>query len=282
MGLARVTPSTQGTFDYGLRCTGGSLSQSKSFRLVVDNSPPFVELLPISTTVRFALTPADYIRYSFRTNLSDCTREVTGIQTRYIPGVPGTSIISGFISMEGEAFIPPAAAGTGLLTFTCRPWPYGPNAGGPGASASIPITVLAPLAPTVSMSVSARSVPATGSFTLTWNSTSSVRCFLDANSPAGPNSSEILEPVGSMVISGGGVPAGNWEYRLTCNSIDGLQPAATATALVRMEAAANSSPPAGGDGGGGGGGATRLAELLLLSGLLALRRTRHGNQHETG
>ena len=275
IGSARVTPTMQGTFDYGLRCTGGSLSQTKSFRLVVDNSPPFVELLPIQTTVRLAMTPADYIRYSFRTNLSECSSELTGIQSRGIDYVPGASIIQGTIRLEGESVIPPRAAGTGTFTITCRPWPYGPNAGGPGATASIPITVLAPFAPTATISSSARSVPSTGTVTLTWSSTSAVRCDLEINSPEGYNSSKLLEPAGSMVVHGGDIPAGDWEYKLRCGSIDGLQPDANATVRVKMEAAAsNSSPSTGGGDSGGGGGATLLTDLLLLSGLLAFRRVR--------
>jgi lysyl endopeptidase len=271
---------TKGTFEYGLRCTGGSLTQSKSFTLVVDDSPPFIELLPVRTTVNLAFSPADYIRYSFRTNLSDCTREITGINTRNLDYVPGASMLPGFINPEGEAFFAPYSTGTGTLTFTCRPWPFGPNAGGPGASASIPFTVLPPLAPTASISASATTLTYSGTLTITWSSTSSTRCMLEEIPPAGASSTvDYAEPAGSKTLQGNGMAVGNWEYRVLCLSIDGMQPAASASVRFRVEGPVSNPPPATGGGGGGGssdggGGSTGLADLLLLCGLLALRRSR--------
>lgn len=276
IGQARLDLTTQGTFDYGLRCTGGSITLSKSFTLVVDDAPPFVELLPVRTTVTLANTPADYIRYSFRTNLSDCSREVSGIRTRTIDKVPGASILYGFINPEGEAFFAPEAAGTGTLTFTCRPWPYGPNAGGPSVSASIPITVLPPAAPTASISASATTVSATGTITVTWSSTNSNRCLLEVMSPSGPYGTTYDEQAGSRTLQGEFLAAGDWEYRLRCLSIDGLQPTAEASVQFKVQAAA-ANPPAttgisGAAGGGGGGGFIRLAELMLLCVLLCMLR----------
>jgi hypothetical protein len=280
IGQARLDLTVKGTFDYTLRCTGGSNTQSKTFTLVVDDAPPFVELLPIRTTVTLANTPADYIRYSFRTNLSDCTREISGIRTRTIDKVLGESILYGFINPEGEAFFAPEAAGAGTLTFTCRPWSGGPNAGGPSVSASIPITVLAPAAPTASITASASSVPTTGSITVTWSSTNSNRCMLELMSPSGPYGTTYDEQAGTRTLQAEGLVPGDWEYQLRCSSIDGVQPAAEASARFRVQPAAANPPTvtaaSGGNAGagssGGGGGFIGLAELLLLSAFLALRR----------
>lgn len=276
-GWVRMDVTTEGTFEYRLQCTGGSFTQSKTFTLVVDDAPPFIELLPVRTTVTYAMNPADYIHYRFRTNLSECERQITGVGQRNIDSSPD-DWQPGFFHTEGVESFAPDKPGSGTLTVTCHPWQYGANAGTPSVSASIPFTVHPPDPPTAVITANLNTVTVADTLTITWTGTSTRLCQLGSGGTPGHNG-EYVETSGSRTWKGSEMAVGEFEYWLYCESLDGLHQPALGTVRFRVLGPPPNPPPAtGGEGGnnggnaGGGGGSTRWAELMLLLGLLVLRQ----------
>ena len=231
-GYFSTQTSAVGTFTYGLNCTSGPITLQRSVQIIVDDAPPFITLIPESTSVTLSNTPSDYIRIRYSTNIASCNVSTGGFAQRPIPPVILPGPLASLTYAEGEFVLAPSGPGTFSPVFTCGGWPLAQA--GP-VSATTTVTVLSPAPPTATISASATHVAVGTPFTITWSSTNASNCTATSNGapenalfwsgPLGVSGSHLVQPL-QVVL--------NAVYSISCPSIDPSQPAATATVTVSI------------------------------------------------
>lgn len=235
-GTFRTSTVSTGTFDYGLTCSSGPLSQQRTIRVTIDEDAPFVTLVPDVTSVTYLGTPADYVRIRYSSNLSWCMREVIGVPQRF--PFPYSTLPAPLQSLDyvaGEWIFAPADIGTATLRMTCD------AAAGAAAArvvATTVITVLAPPPPTVTLSAS----PTVGwpgtPITLSWGSSNALACNASGDDDGSTVASQWANGVdtsGSKVVTLYSTFRDSGMLRITC--LSALSSIPSATASVRLEIA---------------------------------------------
>ena len=258
--------TTLGTYTYGLRCTAGSQSVSKTVVVRFEQDPPYVTLTSNLTT----MTNLDLLTLTWISNVDACNGSRVG------PGAFGPRGDGGFFgNSQGSLVVDLPVPGVYTLQMQCA------APGGPVESAPLTITVT-DVPPTATLSASAPVITLGDPVTLQWASSHADYC---QGSGGGANpapwvanpSSGTLDPSGSVTFTPGAL--GAFTYTVTCSrSIGATLESTQAQATVTVNAAP-APPPATGGGGGGGGGAfdgLALGALGLSIGMRARRRVRSG------
>jgi hypothetical protein len=209
--------SAVGTYTYTLACSSGPLSITKNLVITVENNAPYVTLSLKPTSYVMTGTPSDGFTLSWNSNLTDCYPSAT-------------PLLGGFVApnfnAQGTATVTPGI-GTYNFYVTCNP--YGTIVG-QVISAPVTATVSAPPPPTASLAISPTTVYGNQNFTVTWSSTYAILCqgsggVQTASEIWGPNA-----PSGTQTFT---PPApGTYTFDLSCGSVDGALPNATAQATV--------------------------------------------------
>jgi len=66
------TVTAEGSYTYTLVCASGDQSVQQSVAITVESGPPFVSAALEKDSVRFSASPADYVGYSWNSNLTQC------------------------------------------------------------------------------------------------------------------------------------------------------------------------------------------------------------------
>lgn len=222
--------TTPGTYVYGLNCVGGDHQVQKSVTVTVDEAEPYVTLVADRSTVTYSNSPADHIRLSYKSNLSNCAMDTRfPLRSGMNPQLPPT--LASLSYVEGVAVIAPAASGAMHLSITC----YGSTA--PAVTASVDITVLPPPAATVTLISNATQVARGMPFQLTWAAEHARMCRgtggvseqkLNQWNSLQSGSSGVYEVLPHQDVSTDAV------YTITCESLEPTFPAATAEVMVSI------------------------------------------------
>jgi lysyl endopeptidase len=206
-----LTVTTAGTYTYTLTCSTGTLSVQQSVTVTFENDPPYATDSLSSSTVTFSNSPADYVTFTWNTNLSGCSfnSTPTGV-TETIDTYP--------YATQGEATIAPSGSGVYQLTLGCA------SAANPSATlvyaTPLTLTVLPPPAPTVSISFTPSSVVVGQSFQAAWNATNASGCTLSGGIANGPWGGSVQAVAASGADAEVAPATGQYTFDATCTSID--------------------------------------------------------------
>jgi hypothetical protein len=215
--------ATPGTYTYTLTCSSGSISVTQSVAVTFENNGPYVTASLSPASVVYSASPADYITVNWTTNLSLCTVNSTpSLGDAVGPSNP----FPGF-TIDGPMIIAPQAPGTYTLSVTCI------AVGEPDATSTpMTVTLLAPPAPTATVSVNPTSVTIPEQFTVTWSSTNASACTAGGDVGRTAVWGGALAASGSQVLSPN--EPGQFTVAVTCQSIDNTQGAVTAQASIAV------------------------------------------------
>ena len=166
------TTNAVGTFTYTLTCSSGPISLQKSIQVTVADEPPFAGVTPANTTVTLSNTPSDHIRLRYQGNLTYCYWS-GGDASAYTEVFQSLPQVLSFIYAEKDFVLDPRKSGVFPVVFTCVDTKKSPPE---SITASATITVLAPPAPTATISTSASQVASGAPFTISWSSSDAVTC----------------------------------------------------------------------------------------------------------
>jgi hypothetical protein len=205
-----------GAYTYTLTCSAGPSQVSRSVSVTVENDAPYTSLSIVPTTVTYSASPADYVTISWKSNLSNCQLNSNPVnliaQFSTYPLLP-----SGAADAEDSGPYAPGGPGDYAVSMTCTN-PIGPQ--NPVTSAPITLHVLAPPAPTATISTTATILSVGQKFTINWSSTNAYNCVQTGNGQAVGViwGSSVIQPNGSQPASTNGT--GQATLGMTCNSID--------------------------------------------------------------
>jgi hypothetical protein len=260
----RVT--TLGTYTYTLTCSSGDISIDQSVTVTFENDAPYATATLAPTTVTYSASPADFVTLSWNSNLSGCFV----VPVENLPFASNDPL--GFPSQaQGVATGVPEAPGTYMVSVQC-------SGAYPIVAISNPITltVLPPPAPTENLSISPSTVTAGQPFTVTWTSMNAGSCFRSDGIPltAWDTNYGSVEPAGSYTYTPDSSQLGTYTFTLTCESVAPQVVAGTSVQGQLTVVAKQSSGGSSAAGSSHGGGALDGVEIVLLSALLWLRRSR--------
>jgi lysyl endopeptidase len=219
-----------GTYTYTLTCSSGPISLQQSVTVTFENNAPFVTTSLSAPSVTFSASPADYVTFTWNSNLSNCSVSFT-------PSLPvlndGNYPFDSTPLPQGMVTIAPYQSGTYTLSTTCTVPALNSTS---VTSTPIALTVLPAPAPTASISFNPGSVVAGENFTTSWSSTDALICSETGGIPGGtwgevPGFSE--PPVGSVTEVG---QSGQFTFGLTCQSIDPKQGAVSTQSSLTIVA----------------------------------------------
>ncbi|MGA2779625.1 MAG: S8 family serine peptidase [Steroidobacteraceae bacterium] len=219
-GSLPITPTVAGVSTYTLTCTNASGATGTSS---VSLSAGLVPPVPTLTLSAASIAAGNPVTLTWSSN--------------YATSCTASGSWSGTLAAGGSETLTPESPGSNTYTILCT------NAVGSSVSTSVdlPVTEPAPAAPTLSLS--ANSIVAGSSATVTWSSSNATSCV------ASGSWSGSLQTSGSQVETP--AAAGSYTYSLTCSNSTGPSPASSVTLTV------TTAPSS-----GGGGGA--LDELTLV------------------
>jgi hypothetical protein len=244
--VAQFTPNvtTAGTYTYTLTCSTGSLSVQQSTTVTFENNAPYVTATLTPTTVAFSNSPADYATLSWNSNYSNCSLTSGTSLANILVGasLPPFDSNTPFLTLPlplGSMTAAPLHSGTYTGSITCQ---------APGlnsatvTSAPVTLTVLPAAAPTAQVSFNPSTVLAGETFSISWTSTSTLNCTQSGGIPNGAWGAQPQPQASAGSVSEPAV-VGQFTYLLTCPSIDGSLPAATAQATLNIVALSASLTP---------------------------------------
>ncbi len=236
-GGTTLTPVAAGTTTYTLTCTnafGTSAAGSVSLTATSGTAPaaPTLSLasnsIPVGSSTTISWSSVD---------ATSCT---------------AAGSWSGTLATSGSTSITPTAVGTQTFTLTCS------NLGGPSAPSSVTLTATSKLVPPAAptLTLSATSIQASTSISITWSSVNATSCTASGNASTVALGSWMgtLAPNGTNTQTP--TTSGSYTFTLTCSNAAGTSPATTVTLTVTASADT-----------GGGGGALDGFTLLGLAGL---------------
>jgi hypothetical protein len=204
-----------GTYTYGLTCTSGTTSLSKSVTVQFENNAPYVTASVDRNNYKFTGMLADTLALSWISNLSSCN----------VNSDPWASIgVSDFWPQSVASWMA-GSSGTYTLSITCS--------GNPGSFTSPPIvvTVLPADPATASLTISPSVVGTGQSFQVDWSSENTMNCSSSGTTPP-----EFSWFVGMTYGSFTGISntPGDYVLNINCASIDPVQAAASAQATLTI------------------------------------------------
>ena len=213
-----------GTYTYTLTCSTAPYSVQKSFTVTFENNAPYVTASLSSSSVTFSASPADYVTLNWNTNLSSC-----GISTP--PTLP-VAYGANPQTFPASATVTPQGSGTYQLQVYCDTALDPEQAA--ATSALLTLTVLAPQAPTETITFFPSTVVAGQSFSAAYSSTNASDCLLTGGIPGGwwGGSVQSVPPSGNGSESGA---AGTYTFGITCSSIDPNSPPVTTQKSLTIE-----------------------------------------------
>jgi lysyl endopeptidase len=220
-----LTVTTAGTYTYLLTCSTGTLSVQQSVTVTFENTAPYATDSLSSSTVTFSDSPADYVTFTWNTNLSGCSFNSipTGL-TQTIDTYP--------YATQGEATLAPAGSGVYQLSLGCT------SAANPSAilvyATPLTLTVLPPPAPTVSISFTPSTVVVGQSFQASWNATNASGCTLTGGIASGLWGGSVQAVAASGADAEVAPAAGQYTFEATCSSIDPNTAAVAAQATLTV------------------------------------------------
>jgi len=210
-----------GTYTYTLTCSSGPISLQRSVTVTFENNAPFVATSVSAPSVTFSASPADYVTFSWNSNLSNCSVSST-------PGLPvlndGNYPFDSTPLPEGMVTIAPYQSGTYTLSATCTVPALNSTS---VTSTPLTFTVLPAPPPTVSMSFSPATVVAGETFRISWSSTNAASCRETGGIPGGNWEQGVGTP--AVGYTSEVAQAGEFTFGLTCTSIDPKQAATGST-----------------------------------------------------
>jgi hypothetical protein len=219
-----LTVTTPGTYTYTLTCSTGTLSVQQSVTVTFENNPSYATDSLSSSTVTFSNSPADYVTFTWNTNLSGCSfnSSPAGL-TETIDTYP--------YATQGEATLAPSGSGVYQVTLGCA------SAANPSAilvyATPLTLTVLPPAAPTVSISFTPSAVVVGQSFQAAWNATNASGCTLTGG-VGGTWGGSVQAGAVAGADAEVAPAAGQYTFVATCTSIDPHTAAGTAQATLTV------------------------------------------------
>jgi hypothetical protein len=258
-GTVTLAPTEPGTFQMTVTCTPPGLNNPgvTSSPLTLTVLPPSPPVVTLSVDPSSPILQGQAFTLSWSaSNAQSCSESGTmsGLSQWDQPMVPPSG------QTNGTAL----GAGTYTLGMTCSS--VDPSIA--GASGQLTVTVEAL---TATLTASASSVTVGSPFTLTWSAPEAASCTASGGGANGTPWSGSLSNSGTVTQTP--TTTGAFTYTITC-----AQGTATTSQQVTVTVKSSStggSSSSGGSGGGGGGG-LGLAELALLTALVAVRGRRNG------
>jgi lysyl endopeptidase len=206
-----------GTFNYTLTCFSGPVSVTRSVAVTFEQNAPYVSATVDRTSGTFTGTGADFFNVTWNSNLSSCLLESN-------PAV--ANLYSGSGPQDGAKIAP--TPGIYTVDVFCQ----GNGTGMSASSAPLVLTVLAPPAPSATLSVTPRSVSTGEHFTVSWASDYASDCEA-AGAPADVLWQGSQTPAGSRDFASSMV--GDYTFTISCRGLWGALPAASAQASVTVQ-----------------------------------------------
>ncbi len=220
--------SSTGTYTYTLTCTSGSLSAQQSVSVTVESNAAYVTSALGPTSVAFTGSPADYVTYSWNSNLTQCrlatSAALAPIDTNPLPD----QSFSGLFPQDSET-LNPARSGVFTLSETCTDLSGALTA----SSAPLTLTVTPPPPVAITLSFTPATVVYGENFSIAWSALNASSCSSGGGMPGDTWS------VGAATQTAGSITetaqAGSYVFTLTCASVDPASPPGAVSKPLTVE-----------------------------------------------